>query len=204
MSGRFLSSSYGDDMVPTIEHVERWADAFIDGLLDEEPAGEGGRSELRFYRFGEWGPLVGRDVDELEVDGGASHSGRLDRPRTTTTSTGRPARCVACRAWCAPATETSTPCSSQERDRGGLVAPPRRHARRSDWYTMVPEWFFVEGDNRIELYSATGSPTTPCSPHQPEPDRRPVRRHRSGRVRRHGRACPSERRRPHAFTRGTS
>ncbi|MGD9705160.1 MAG: hypothetical protein AB7Q42_09855 [Acidimicrobiia bacterium] len=25
-------------MIPTIEHVERWADAFIDGLLDEEPA----------------------------------------------------------------------------------------------------------------------------------------------------------------------
>ncbi len=25
-------------MIPTIEHVERWADQFIDGLLDEEPA----------------------------------------------------------------------------------------------------------------------------------------------------------------------
>ena len=25
-------------MIPTIEHVERWADPYIDGLLDEEPA----------------------------------------------------------------------------------------------------------------------------------------------------------------------
>jgi predicted AAA+ superfamily ATPase len=38
VSGRFLGLNYGDDMVPTIEHVERWADTFIDGLLDEEPA----------------------------------------------------------------------------------------------------------------------------------------------------------------------
>ena len=38
MSGRFHALSYGDDMVRPIEHVERWADAFIDGLLDEEPA----------------------------------------------------------------------------------------------------------------------------------------------------------------------
>ena len=25
-------------MIPTIEHVDRWADPFIDSLLDEEPA----------------------------------------------------------------------------------------------------------------------------------------------------------------------
>ena len=30
-----------------------------------------------------------------------------------------------------------------------------------DWYTMVPEWFFVEGDNRIELYSVSGTPEDP-------------------------------------------
>lgn len=36
--GRFVRFEQRDTVIPTIEHVERWADPFIDRLLDEEPA----------------------------------------------------------------------------------------------------------------------------------------------------------------------
>ena len=132
-------------------------------LLDEEPAGEGGRDELRFYRFGEWGPLIGRDVDELEVDGGARHSGRLDRAgayHDVDRTTGEVP------AYVSGVVRTS----GRDVDtvlvavNGTVAGWSYLHAGTPgapEWYTMVPEWFFVEGDNRIELYSATGTPEDP-------------------------------------------
>jgi predicted AAA+ superfamily ATPase len=37
-TGRFIGLSWDGSVIPIIEHVERWADYFIDRLLDEEPA----------------------------------------------------------------------------------------------------------------------------------------------------------------------
>ena len=132
-------------------------------LLDEEPAGEGGRDELRFYRFGGWGPLVGRDVDELEVAGGARHSGRLDRASAyhdVDRTTGEVP------AYVSGVVRTS----GRDVDtvvvavNGTVAGWSHLHAGTPgapDWYTMVPEWFLVEGDNRIELYSVEGTPDDP-------------------------------------------
>lgn len=132
-------------------------------MLDEPPAGEGGRQDLRFYRFGEWGRLVGRDVDELAVDGGPRHSGTLDRAadyRDVERRTGQVPAYVSGTVRTAEndistvAVAVNGTIAGWSHLHPGTVGAP-------DWYTMVPEWFFVEGDNRIDLYSVSGTPADP-------------------------------------------
>ncbi|MCB1006320.1 MAG: sulfatase-like hydrolase/transferase, partial [Acidimicrobiales bacterium] len=132
-------------------------------MLDEPPPGRGGRAELRFYRFGEWGPLVGRHVDELDVAGGARLSGRLDRASAY--------RDVDRRSGEVPA-YVSGDVRTSDGDvstvavavNGTIAGWSHLHAGdvgAPEWYTMVPEWFLVGGDNRIDLYEVAGTPDDP-------------------------------------------
>lgn len=132
-------------------------------MLDEPPPGEGARRDLRFYRFGEWGRLVGRDVEELTVDGGADRSGTLDRAsayQSVDRSTGEVPAYVS-----GTVRTTGSDVSTVLVTVNGTVAGwSHLHAGTvgaPDWYTMVPEWFFVDGANHLELYSVTGTPDDP-------------------------------------------
>lgn len=132
-------------------------------LLDEPAPGEGDRRDLRFYRFGEWGPLVGTHVDDLTVESGAEHSGTLDRAaayQDVDRSTGEVPAYVSGTVRTGDGdvdtvlvTVNGTVAGWSHLHAGTVGAP--------DWYTMVPEWFFVDGANLIELYSVTGPPDEP-------------------------------------------
>lgn len=132
-------------------------------LLDEPPAGQGDRKELRFYRFGEWGSLVGQDIAELEVDGGPRHSGRLDRAAAYHDVDRRTGEVPAYVSGVVRTSEADvdTVVVAVNGTIGGWSHLHAGTVGAPDWYTMVPEWFFVEGDNRIELYSVSGTPDDP-------------------------------------------
>lgn len=132
-------------------------------MLDDAPAGEGPRDDLRFYRFGTWGRLVGRHLDEFTVERGAAHSGRLDRSVAY--------RDVDRRSGEVPAYVSGT-VRTAEADisavavvvNGAVAGWSTLHAGAvgsPEWYTMVPEWFLVDGANQISLYALSGTPADP-------------------------------------------
>lgn len=131
-------------------------------MLDEPAPGGGARRELRFYRFGEWGPLVGRQVADLEVEEDPVATGRLDRAwdyRTVIRRTGE-----------VPAYVSGTASTNGDVGaiavsvNGAIAGWSTLHATSSgtpEWYTMVPEWFLVDGANDIGLYALSGTPADP-------------------------------------------
>ena len=85
-------------MIPTIEHVERWADPFVDRLLDEEPAillegprGSGKSTLLRSIAHRRNALVLDLDDDSVlqlvREDVGSALASAPCRPSTT-----RPAR----------------------------------------------------------------------------------------------------------------
>jgi len=131
-------------------------------MLDEPAPGGGDRPELRLYRFGEWGPLVGSQVEDLEVAEPPTYTGRLDQAsayREVDRTTGEVP------AYVSGAVRTSGDVSAVAVTINGAVAGwSTLHAASPgtpEWYTMVPEWFLVDGANEIGLYALSGTPANP-------------------------------------------
>ena len=137
-------------------------------------AGRRGQPQaMRFYRFGEWGPLVGRKRRRPHRrTGSLTTAVASDRCRRLHTRwTVARARCwPTSRVSCAPARERRRPVDDAVN--GTMAAGPTCIAGTvgaPDWATMVPRMVLPDGDNRIELYSVTARRRTRCSPHQPGP-----------------------------------
>ena len=132
-------------------------------LLEEPPPGRGARRDLRFYRFGEWGGLVGRHVDDLTVEGGADTSGTLDRARAYQTVDRERGEVPAYVSGTVRTddSEISTVAVAVNGTIGGWSHLHAGTVGSPDWYTMVPEWFLVDGTNLVELYAVSGTPDDP-------------------------------------------
>lgn len=132
-------------------------------LLDEAPPGRGTRADLRLYRFGTWGPLVGQQVADLASSSSPRHSGRLDNApayRDVDRRTGR------IPAYVSGSVRTSgNDINAVAVAVNGTVAGwSELHADivgAPEWYTMVPEWFLDDGANEITLYALGGTPARP-------------------------------------------
>lgn len=106
---------------------------------------------------------MGRHVDDLTVEGGAETSGTLDRARDYQAVDRGSGEVPAYVSGTVRTTSsgTSTVAVAVNGTIGGWSHLHAGTVGSPDWYTMVPEWFLVDGANLIELYAVSGPPDDP-------------------------------------------
>jgi hypothetical protein len=133
-------------------------------VLASRAAPPGGDPNLRLYRVGPYGDLVGRRVSDLTPAAGAGPTISISDPARF--------RDVDPTALVAPWLAAS---GAVARDGGGTriaisvngtIAAVTQSVQApgdlSPWWANLPPQLFVSGDNRVELFEITGSPDAPA------------------------------------------
>lgn len=155
------------------DHVEVDGAATFADLFDIEPPGNEPQDDLQLYRFGEWGPLVGAEVDELgvaEEDSGVAvelldADGRVVGPDHFDVALGEDILPVYVRGERASAELPAGP-----GPRPVLLAVNGFVAGWGEWFpkdgedqffVLAPQQLYGEGANSLKLYEVDGTPDTP-------------------------------------------
>jgi hypothetical protein len=147
-----------DDTIPPKGSYQEFDSAEGQKRLLASTAAPAGNDDLRIYRFGEWAPMIGRDVSTLRIGAPAAVTATVEGsglsrqfdPASTTLDcfvTGK-----------VPPT-TQTPVAVALNGKVAMVVPVAE--QKGQFWGALPESLFQPGANEVTLYAVEGSVANP-------------------------------------------